>query len=81
MADTSEFTIAGKRNLKVRRTGKKGEGNIIRVVLTILPRKRQPQWRGLHLDLVQNKAEWRSFGSQTRADAWANLAMEISEIG
>lgn len=81
MADWSEFTIARKKNLKVHRSGKEGKGTAIRAVLTILPRKRQPQWRGLHLDLEHNRAEWKSFRSQASADAWAKFGMDLNDLG
>jgi hypothetical protein len=71
VADWYEFSIDGKRNLKVNRIGKASEGRTIHIVLTVSPRKRKPKWRGLWLDLDQRKAGWVAFESRRAADAWA----------
>ncbi len=81
MADWYEFSISGKRNLKVHRIGKEGTGHVVHVVLTVSPRKRKPKWRGLYIDLEQKKAGWVPFESRESADAWAKFGMDIKEIG
>jgi hypothetical protein len=82
MDDWYEFSTEGKRNLKVNRSGKGGTGHVIHIVLTVSPRKRNPKWRGLWLDLDQKKAGWMPFESRGSADAWAKQGgLEGTDIG
>jgi hypothetical protein len=83
MPEWYEFSVEGKRNLKVNRIGERGTGHVIHVVLTVSSRKRKPKWRGLWLDLETNKAGWLTFESRGSAEEWANQGSMkgVTQIG
>jgi hypothetical protein len=60
------FSVKGKKQLRVVRTGTQGAGNIVAIILPVTRRR----WRGLELDLENKTAQWNVFGSKTHAQRW-----------